>query len=54
MEDCLFSVEGHDRGESETLYGELAPFDIRVIIPEPGADRTSMPNALILPAKAIT
>jgi hypothetical protein len=55
VEDCLFSVEeGHDIGESETLHHSLAPFDIRVIIPELGADSTNMPNALILPTKAIT
>jgi NAD(P)-dependent dehydrogenase (short-subunit alcohol dehydrogenase family) len=38
---------------SESLYHEMKPFNVRVLIVEPGAFRTGMPNALVAPEKPL-
>ena len=43
-----------DTGASESLSAELAPFNIRIVIVEPGAYNTNMPNALVFPAKGVS
>ena len=44
----------YDIGVSESLYGELSPFGIRIILVEPGAFGTNLVNRLVMPVEGLS